>query len=453
MARPQACHFSWATCHEHSSYDDTSTIYRLTHTVQFNEKPGHVWFCFIPALTILNAFARSRFAFICNHAIERRSLPESTYSHIAMKQISTLVAVLMTLLIGSAALAPVARADQQQSIKTNFDRATAPTEIVVWNRQVLGYLLSTGHYREGSATITCHSATDSVVGACQTTHVNSNSAGTSTITLRFTEINSHQFVDLTLDAYMEHGDSNGHNIRTTKYPIHAINSENDISKFLTLKLPAAELKRLPFGGKWRAELKLTEKSGYSDPQNRGRLFTATFELNVTDNKNIAIYFPSQNTATPTIDLNLKPQSGSANSGDVILAGKAELPMCLYDGYNGNSRAFRVRARSGYDFAGNGGFSLGFSAGSQYLPNDRIDYVISIRHNGTDIPLPNGTQVELTGINNTATQSMSLPKMPQPVMCVPTPITLTTANFKQAEKKAGKYDGVVRIEFSPDTGAI
>ncbi len=63
---------------------------------------------------------------------------------------------------------------------------------------------------------------------------------------------------------------------------------------------------------------------------------------------------------------------------------------------------------------------------------------------------NGVEEQLLGVDKTELRLVKLPKLEQPVYCVPTPITLETPPFTASSKREGVYTGELKVELRVPT---
>ena len=222
-------------------------------------------------------------------------------------------------------------------------------------------------------------------------------------------------------------------------------SESLASAYFT----SAELAKLPAGGIWNANLKM------SLTQWGGKLkladWNASITLNVTDNNNQQIYLPEFGEAAPRVDLNLRPLPGTKGN-QAQMSGSANIDMCLYDGYGSNSSSFLLN----FDDQSQGTlqrnksyFSIYSDQGDVNLDSGRIDYYIQMQGpDGNNITAQRGEILILTDIQAARVRQVHLPGIPQAVLCVPTPLLLFTKNIDINSKQAGHYTGHLIVNFTP-----
>lgn len=210
----------------------------------------------------------------------------------------------------------------------------------------------------------------------------------------------------------------------------------------SLRVPVSELNRL-VAGKWRAQLVLGMYSEIA-----GALlaeYTFAFEFSITDHNAVSIYFPLFDQVTPHVGLNLQYDPLAQTIG-----GRTQLDMCLYDGLGSQSQYLGVTVRdSGPRPPGPSGYSVWHTDGGSDA-TQRVDYTVTLDHNGSALPLRNGVEQLLHGIDTAKLRLVLLPGMTQPVFCVPTPLTLDTPRVPVSSKRPGYYDGDLKVELRVPT---
>lgn len=195
-------------------------------------------------------------------------------------------------------------------------------------------------------------------------------------------------------------------------------------------------------GRWRAELILSLRK---PPEQLVASYVYSIDFEVTDKSAVAIYLPEFDHATPSVDLNLR-----YNPIARTVEGRKVLDMCLYDGLGSHSTYLGVTVRdTGGRAPGPTGFSVWHDSGGSD-ERRRLDYMLALDHSGTSIPLINGVEQQLTGIDSARLRLVMLPGMTLPVFCVPTPLTLTTPRFPSTSKEAGHYVGDLQVELRVPT---
>lgn len=130
-------------------------------------------------------------------------------------------------------------------------------------------------------------------------------------------------------------------------------------------------------------------------------------------------------------------------------------MCLYDGYNSHSTWFDVSASDGLliDRRESGSYSVLLDVDKSGVYASRIDYNASLTYGGMKIDLPNNEVIRLPSVNNSEGRMVTLPGIPVPVVCTPTPLTLETPEVQSAFKRPGRYSNKLTITFSPSSTSL
>jgi hypothetical protein len=181
-------------------------------------------------------------------------------------------------------------------------------------------------------------------------------------------------------------------------------------------------------------------------------FTAAITVNLTDDQNMQVYLPEFGSATPRVDLNLRslPSVGGART-----SGERTVDACLYDGFNANSQRYTVRmtdpSSTGADEAGR--FFVRHPSPQGAAGQNRIEYEVrSMTQPFGSTQYQSGQDRVFANIPDAEGRQVFLPNIPVPVVCTPWPLTLRTPEFTSADKRAGHYSGVLRVEFSASTTA-
>lgn len=158
------------------------------------------------------------------------------------------------------------------TVERTFDKAAIPgDDIQIWKEESGGYdTENEGLY--GRNIWLCTSSTDALHGKCATTSVWSSPTGLTIIPLTFIEKRSGMRVELNVEAYklrgvtfpgchfILEGEERALNDGVNAY-IQGYCQTGDYQTtnetYLTAWLPASELKKIPVGGIWQADLHLT----------------------------------------------------------------------------------------------------------------------------------------------------------------------------------------------------
>ncbi|VWC01533.1 CfaE/CblD family pilus tip adhesin [Burkholderia stagnalis] len=390
---------------------------------------------------------------------------------IHMLQISRIRRRAIVLAVALSAIALDASAASQQpanrndTVEATLDRGAPTADVMVFNSASGGY--DTADFKKwGRNSWTCESATSTTTGACPTEPVWIASGNSTKIPLSFKEEKTGATAVLNLQgesAYSRHLDCDGNAISeglsAGRTPIEMAQSATVANcstvgwdgRNLFVKIPATELKNLPSGGTWKANLRLNLRQwdvGGTNP--KIATFVASIKLDVIDKNNIQVYLPEFTSATPTVDLKLKMLPNGSR-----MSGTSNVDMCLYDGYNAQSTWFDVSASDGLsiDRRDKGSYSVLLDKDKSGAYASRIDYNASLTYAGKKIALPNGETVRLQGVNNSTGRSVSLPGISVPVICTPTPLTLVTPEVQSAFKRPGKYSNKLTITFTPSSASL
>lgn len=365
-----------------------------------------------------------------------------------------------------ASAASQSPANLSESVESTRDRGEPLGDVLVFNGASGGY--DTGRpIKWGRNTWTCKSTSDTTTGACPTEPVWNSAVGTSTpIRLSFREEATGATAVLTLsgqNGYTRHVDCDGtivpEVVSISRVSMHqaqlaslggCASDRTWDGRALFVRVPAAELSKLPSGGIWKAILQLDLREWSSGPIPSIATFQAAIKLKVTDRNNIQIYLPAFTESTPTVDLRLRKLPNGSR-----ISGTSTIDMCLYDGYNSQSTWFDVSASDGLliDRRESGSYSVLLDVDKSGVYASRIDYNASLTYGGKKIDLPNNEVIRLPSVNNSEGRMVTLPGIPVPVVCTPTPLTLETPEVQSAFKRPGRYSNKLTITFSPSSTSL
>jgi len=176
-------------------------------------------------------------------------------------------------------------------------------------------------------------------------------------------------------------------------------------------------------------------------------FEYLLKFTVTDRDAVAIYFPHFDEISPHVGLNLRydPLTQTVGGGTTV-------DMCLYDGLGSNAPYLGVTVRdSGGRAPGPSGFSAWHRDSGGSGDSERLDYNVTLDYNGAPLPMRNGVEEQLTGIDTAKLKLVVLPGMTQPVFCVDTPLRLNMPRVPIAEKQPGYYRGDLKVELRVPAG--
>ncbi|HAL23117.1 MAG TPA: pilin protein [Stenotrophomonas sp.] len=337
--------------------------------------------------------------------------------------------------------------DEHRDIVMTWDRSAMPGDIVLMPpRTVLGYEQA-GTMEYGRIFLTCQSELTAERGRCPSEDTHEDSVGVqSTIPLRFTELRSGMEVELNVLASIRRADASGacssdywsgQPRKIWSSAAGTCAGRERVGTGAEISLAGAELARL-VAGRWVATLELVLSTS---SQANLATYTYRLELTITDYDAVSIYLPEFQEAAPTVGLNLSYDPIARTVG-----GRAHLDMCLYDGLGSQSEYLGVTVRdSGTRPPGPTGYSVWHTDGGSD-DGQRVDYTVTLDHNGARIPMRNGVEEQLRNIDTARLRLVMLPGMTQPVFCVPTPLTLDTPRVPIDEKRSGAYQGDLKVEL-------
>ena len=353
--------------------------------------------------------------------------------------------------------------ERHETVEATLDRGAPQGDVMIFNGASGGY--DTKNPKKwGRNSWTCESATSVEAGACPTEPVWLTTAGTSTpIRLRFVEKVAGIAAVLNLrgeSAYGLHRDCNGNpipeRVSDARRPIQDAVSLGACTNIvwderkLFVRIPVAELKKLPSGGIWTANLQLNLREWRPSSPRKIAVFKATIRLKVTDKNNIQIYLPEFESATPVVDLKLRTLSNGSR-----VSGTSSVDMCLYDGYNAQSTWFDVSASDGLtiDRRDKGSYSVLLDKDKSGADASRIDYKASLTYAGQEFELRNNETVHLWSMDPYSNEQVQLPNISVPVVCMPARLTLKTPEVEVASKRPGKYSNKLTITFTPSSARL
>lgn len=338
-----------------------------------------------------------------------------------------------------------------QNIVMSWDRSAMPGDMVLMPRRtVLGYHQTDLGLQYGALHLVCLSSSDAARGACPTDGVNEPFIGLRDIRLTFVEKRSLMRTDLIVRGAVERALSgrsclndfwqDGLLAPWSSYA-QGCGFDTPTGTGALLSIDAGQLSNL-VAGVWAATLELHVQT----PTTRDiatQIFT--FDLTITDRNAVSIYFPAFHHITPLVQLNAAYDPIGRTVG-----GRTVLEMCLYDGLGSQAQylGVTVRDRSGRP-SGPSGYSLWHTDGGSD-DTRRLDYTVTLDHNGAPVSMPNGVEQQLHGIDTAQLRLVLLPGMSQPVFCVPTPITFDIPRVPISTQQAGTYFGELQVELRVPT---
>ncbi|WP_416056641.1 CfaE/CblD family pilus tip adhesin [Stenotrophomonas maltophilia] len=337
--------------------------------------------------------------------------------------------------------------DEHRDIVMSWDRSAMPGDIVLMPpRTLLAYDHVDLGKRYGELHLTCVSDSSAERGRCPVEGIEDGVVGLREIPLQFVEQRSGMTTNLGLQAGIQRA-YNGQACYFDFWDRALLSSWSMFAQPCAMTVPVgtgaqlalrdSELNKL-VAGIWTATLELHANT--PDARNLAT-YTYRFTLTITDYDAVSIYLPEFQEAAPTVGLNLSYDPIARTVG-----GRAHLDMCLYDGLGSQSEYLGVTVRdSGTRPPGPTGYSVWHTNGGSD-ESQRMDYTVTLDHNGARIPLRNGVEEQLRNIDTARLRLVMLPGMSQPVFCVPTPLTLDTPRVPIDEKRSGAYQGDLKVEL-------
>lgn len=337
-----------------------------------------------------------------------------------------------------------------QNIAMSWDRSAPPGDIEVFPHQTLLGYSSDESLKYGQLHLTCSSESDATKGACPTEGTDNAGTFPGTVVLEAKESRSGLTTKFSARAWLSRAmytQACGSYWLTVTRPLNTAIGDLcagywSVGTGASLIIPAHELERL-VAGQWTATLVLrlhAEQKGAPIAD-----YTFNFDFTITDHNAVSIYFPAFPNVSPLVALNAGYDPISRTIG-----GRTGLDMCLYDGLGSQAQYLGVTVRdTGTRPPGPSGFSLWHdTAGND--DSQRLDYTVTLDHNGTTVPLTNGVEEQLHGIDTAQLRLVMLPGMSQPVFCVPTPMTLDIPRVPISTKRSGIYWGDLKVELRVPT---
>lgn len=377
---------------------------------------------------------------------------------------------LLWLMVGMQAQAALLTpSGRNTSVAVTFDRMSVPAQLPIWTNESGGYDTNDAP-KWGRNTLVCQSRTSNQYGACLTFPVwLEASPSPYPVPVLFTESSTRQ--TQVLNVYLTKRRSlNNVVVATNQVPLNAfggaVTPRGDGTDY-SAYLPSSELSKFPSAGNWSATLKMslmqwpiTSCTGNSQNVNVGCTnvtklgdWIATMTFKVTDYGNQQIYLPEFGNAAANVDLGLKTFPGARATTTV--SGSRSLDMCLYDGNNSDSNRVSLIFQDEGAAAparATGLFSLYLNGADKNLAQNRLDYAIEVINPLTKArqAVENGSEIIWSGTNRGVLRRVVLPGQSNSVLCVPAPMQLITPAFTLSSKTAGRYQGTLRIIYTPTT---
>ncbi len=369
-----------------------------------------------------------------------------------------LLLLFSALTITSAKAQRIEPTGRETPVTATFDKSSAPSQIDIWKDES-GGIDSDNDSLWGRNTWVCLSSSDPATGQCRTS-VTGVQDGNTTIPIVFTEQRSHltQVINLTGYHNISVSVSNGcwgTGVIGGPYQVYAAMEKNcygtlhNDESLLTVYVTSQEMQKLPFGGIWKADLKMSLMQW--SPTIKLADWNAHITLNVTDTNNQQIYLPEFGEAAPRVDLNMRPLPGTGGN-QTQMNGAVMIDMCLYDGYGSNSTSFTLKfddQQQGTKERNNAYFSIYSDHGDVNQDSGRIDYYVRMQApDGKYMSMIRGEDVVIPDIQTAHIRPVHLPGIPQAVLCIPAPLELSTKTIDINSKQAGHYTGHLIVNFTP-----
>lgn len=338
-----------------------------------------------------------------------------------------------------------------QDVVMSWDRSAIPASIELWPERTLiahDHLDLSKQY--GALFFTCASASDSATGRCavEDTHATGTSA-LSRVPTSMAEQRSGLRQDIDVSAGLQRIDSRsgcssnywtGVQVAESSYGITCFGSPSAGTGGV-LRFTTQSLQRLT-AGHWKGTLELRLRR---PPSEHLATYVFNFDFTITDYDSISIYLPAFENGNANINMDLRYDPIAKSIG-----GSKDVDMCLYDGLGSQSEYLGVTVRDdGARPTGGDSYSL-WHRDTTGDDRERVDFNVWLNYAGSKRRMRNGVEEQLLGVDSTALRLVKLPKLDQPVYCVPTPITLETPPFQASSKREGVYTGELKVELRVPT---
>jgi CblD like pilus biogenesis initiator len=339
-----------------------------------------------------------------------------------------------------------------QDVVMSWDRSAIPASIELWPERTLiahDHLDQSKQY--GALFFTCASASDSATGRCavEDTHATDISV-LSTVPTSMAEQRSGLRQDTEVSAGLQRIDINGAcsagywsaETQTAHSSFgHDCFGTPPVGTGGILKLDSRSLQRLT-AGHWKGTLELRLRR---PPSEHLATYVFNFDFTVTDYDAVSIYLPAFEYGNAHVNLGLRYDPIAR-----VIGGRKDVDMCLYDGVGSSSEYLGVTVRDAGPHPSSGdGFSV-WHPDTTGDESERVDFDVLLDYAGSKRRMRNGVEEQLHGVDSTELRLVKLPKLDQPVFCVPTPLTLLTPQFFSSSKRQGVYTGELKVELRVPT---
>ncbi|CCP12989.1 CFA/I fimbrial subunit E [Stenotrophomonas maltophilia SKK35] len=338
-----------------------------------------------------------------------------------------------------------------QDLVMDWDRSAIPGEIELWPQKTLiahDHLDPSKLY--GALFLTCVSASDPATGRCAVEDTHSTATRVlSAVSTSFIEQRSGHRSDIDISVGVQRVDQSGACSAGYWADIQTSSSSAGISCFGTppvgtggvLLISQQSLQRLT-AGHWKGTLELRLRR---PPAEYLATYVFNFDFTVTDYDAVSIYLPAFEYGNAHVNLDLRYDPIAR-----MIGGRKDVDMCLYDGVGSSSEYLGVTVRDASPRpSGGDGFSV-WHPDTTGDESERVDFDVLLDYAGNRRRMRNGVEEQLHGVDSTALRLVKLPKLDQPVYCVPTPLTLLTPQFPSSSKRQGVYSGELKVELRVPT---
>lgn len=367
------------------------------------------------------------------------------------------VFIIISVMHSGFAFADLMPADRDFNFSTTVEMNSLPSNITMWTNESGGYSTTNANLY-GRNTLLCTSNSTAQYGRCPVTPSWGYTHTEPNVPITLTEKRTRAQVTISLIIRKNRWGTNdncsnqsgGSLSPFNAVPIQTSCGFNNNETRFSAYIAQGELQKIPFPGIWETELRMNLMQW--SPQIILARWNTNIMLNVKNTSSQQIYVPQFPTASPIIDLNLRPLPGSTLNR-TTMEGSNSIDICLYDGFGSNSSRIKMLLRDEGKNSINrvpGMFSIYHEDGTVGI-NNRLDYnVTMVDLSGSGRRTVNNNE-EMVWINPGLTaRSVILPGMLHPVLCHPSNLHLITPPFSIADKKAGRYKGKLTIIFTPET---
>ena len=287
-----------------------------------------------------------------------------------------------------------------QDVVMSWDRSAMPGDVVLWApRTVIAYQPASP-FPYATSHLVCTSEFDAAKGRCPVVGDGAGGGAEGAVWLELIEARSGMRAEIMLLGSGQRpvsGNScwsdfwTGGTFPLWSSVLETCGRHQSAGLGAALRVPVEQLSRL-VAGVWKGTLALRLRLDSAGPDVADYTFDLSFEI--TDHNAVSIYFPQYESASPLVNLDARFDPISQTVG-----GRVTMDMCLYDGLGSQAAYLGVTARdNGTRTPGPTGFSLWHPAAGTD-DSQRLDYTVTIEHNGAPFSMTNGVEQQLTGIDS------------------------------------------------------